>query len=204
MTKQFESSLGKKINIGAGKRPIVGFLNFDIIAGDSILYAKANSMPSCSDKSIELIFSNAVFEHLCPNEYLSIFSEWKRILKDDGAIVCLGIPDFKSISRLYVDNILSEEEVYRYALGEIEEHKDIDLFKGQIHKRLFNLDILKNIFEENKFKCLVFNYSYPNEEHKINLGVIAYIAELNDPLKILIKIPSISDYINIQTIKEFK
>ena len=153
MTKQFESGLGKKINIGAGKRPILGFLNFDILSGDNIVYAKADNMPLCPDKSVELIFSNAVFEHLCSSEYLSIFSEWKRILKDDGAIVCLGIPDFKSISRLYVDNILSEEEVYRYALGEIEEHKDIDLFKGQIHKRLFNIDILRNIFEENKFKC---------------------------------------------------
>lgn len=191
------------IAIGSGNRPIDGFLNFDIFPRENILYGKADNLSQFSNKSVDILFSNAVFEHIEVSNYDTCFKEWKRILKNDGLIIFLGIPDFKEISNLYINDLLSEEDVYNYAIGQIEDTKNIELLKAQMHKKLFNKFSLKNIFSKNGFESIVFNYCYPNENYFVNLGIIASIFGVLDVEKSLKKIPSILDYVDIKKIKEF-
>lgn len=188
-----------KVCIGAGGRPVPSFLNFDLFENDVVKYGPANNLAVCAHESVDLIFSNAVFEHLEINEYDSIFSEWKRILTKDGSVVCLGIPDFYYLCKLYLLELFDENELYRFGLGVIEDKNNISLYKAQIHKRFFSKKILTDIFKSRFNSIAVFNYCYPNEEYAVNLGVIVSdgIADVNT----MYKIPTIHDYINMNTIK---
>ncbi len=46
----------------------------------------------------------------------------------------------------------------------------------QLHKSLFDAGYLGSLFEAGGFSATVFHYTYPGEEHPLNLGAIAAIA----------------------------
>lgn len=188
-----------KICLGAGGRPVPTFLNFDLFENDVVKYGPANNLAICAHESVDLIFSNAVFEHLELNEYNSIFSEWKRVLSKDGSVVCLGIPDFYYLCKLYLLDFFDENELYRFGLGVIEDKNNMSLYKAQIHKRFFSKKILTEIFESQFNSVIVFNYCYPSEDYAVNLGVVASNSVAN--INIMYSIPTLHDYINMDTIR---
>jgi len=158
-----------RLQIGAGRRPIPGFLNYDVDDSHRMVdYAEADNIP-CEDNAIDLIFSNAFFEHIPPHQYPHLFAEWHRILKSDGSMVHLGIPWFDYLVELYFDGKISRSMLKNWVLGEV----DNDSGAEDFHKNLFDPIELKAIFKEFNFTPVqVFNYCYPGETLPVNLGVV--------------------------------
>ena len=188
-----------RLQIGAGNRLLDGFTNTDI-DNDKVQYGDAKDLFFVLDDTVEIIFTNAVFEHFFPQDHQAILSEWRKKLTDDGFIMCLGIPDYVMISVLYLSSVdnFQLDEVAKYLQGEISYEAPA---VSQFHKALFDIRTLQTIFEEANFNVSVFRYIYPNEIHSVNLGVIASKSEI-DVLDCFSKIPTINDYIVIDSITE--
>lgn len=190
-----------KVCIGAGNRPVPGFINYDLFENDHVIKGRADNLHTCEDSSVELIFSNAVFEHIGENEYPNVFKEWDRVLTSDGVIVCLGIPFFDLIAQAYLDRKLSLQKTHNYTTGVIEYTDSAEMLMGQIHKQLYNKEVLHDIFIFHHYHPKVFNYCHPGEELPLNLGVVATKNEKINSLEFLLHIPTIQDYIQLETIK---
>ncbi|MFK8013033.1 MAG: methyltransferase domain-containing protein [Marinicellaceae bacterium] len=79
----------KRLNIGAGKTYIPGFVNIDISTNADITLNLSEDPLPFEDSSIDLIFSFHTLEHV-PN-YLFALSEIYRVLKPNG-ILLVGVP----------------------------------------------------------------------------------------------------------------
>jgi len=78
-----------KLNLGAGKTRIPGFINIDISSrADISLNLSVDRLPYESD-SVELIFTYHTLEHI--QNYLFALSEIHRVLKN-GGILLVGVP----------------------------------------------------------------------------------------------------------------
>ena len=187
-----------KIQIGAGSKPLEGFVNVEPRATTQPGYrwGHAFDLSFAEDNSVDVIFGNAFFEHLYLCQVGLAITEWKRVLKPDGQLVVLGIPDFASIARLYLDKApgitlptFDIFEVYRYTHGFPDATIDTPVWAGwspsehlndapnewlpQLHKAVYDADILKQLFTHGGFDVTVIRYAYPGETgHKLNLGVI--------------------------------
>jgi len=78
-----------KLNIGAGKTFIPGFINIDISNKADISLNLSEERLPFSDNSVDLIFTYHTLEHV-PN-YLFALSEMYRVLKN-GGILLVGVP----------------------------------------------------------------------------------------------------------------
>jgi predicted SAM-dependent methyltransferase len=79
-----------KIEIGAGKKPRIGYKTCDIRNLPGIDYVcKADELPF-DDNSIDEVYSRHVIEHFTLKEFLKVLYEWNRVLKVGGSvyIVC--------------------------------------------------------------------------------------------------------------------
>jgi predicted SAM-dependent methyltransferase len=110
-----------KLNIGAGKTYLPGFINIDISTkADLVLDIGTTPLPF-EDNSVDLIFSYHTLEHV-PN-YLFALSEVHRVLKH-GAIFLVGLPYVSSTDRHLVNP---------YHLHNFNEHS-FDFFSRKIIK----------------------------------------------------------------------
>jgi len=173
---------GIKLHLGCGENILPDFLNCDIQE-----YPGVGKVMDCSDlssfkeNSIESIFNSAFFEHLWLNQQLPFLNGCHRVLKDDGVLIMLGVPDFEQIARCYLEKspILSPYEgifdlycAYRLTHGDCESSDDVSI--PQMHKTIFDKGSLKKLFELTKFKHFkVFSYTFSGEQQPLALGVIA-------------------------------
>lgn len=191
-----------KIQVGAGYRPIDGFVNCDICPSPGLDYiARAEELFFCAGNAAQVVFSNAVFEHIDPLKYSILFNEWKRVINQDGYVIALGIPDFDTIVKLYLRGDMDLDSVYRYSLGELSDQPDLISYVGQIHKKFFTLENLFAIFSEAKFNTVAFRYSYPGETRAVNLGIVATVGEKVPAVpEAFALVPSIENFINLEDI----
>lgn len=186
------------INVGSSSTRIPGFLNVDIrrIEGVDIV-GHAGAFRGVGDGTVQTLFASAVLEHIFLGQHLAVFAEWKRVLAPDGLIVCIAIPDFAMLARLYLQNapgIVSKRfdllNVYRYTHGWPEEalapvwgqwqpdkHPNAAPAEWlpQLHKALFDVTYVQGLLEVSGLRGACFNYVYGgnNEIHPLNLGFIA-------------------------------
>jgi SAM-dependent methyltransferase len=78
-----------KLNVGAGKTHIPGFINIDISSKADISLNLSEEKLPFEDDSVDIIFSYHTLEHV-PN-YLHALSEIYRVLKN-GGILLVGVP----------------------------------------------------------------------------------------------------------------
>jgi hypothetical protein len=126
-----------RLHVGAGGMRLPGFLNVDVRKTPGAdLVGHAGRLPQLPDGSVELLFCNALFEHLFPAHHAETLAEWRRLLSPDGVAVCLGVPDFEQVARLYLAGLAGDaavapgvanpggrfdlSEAARYTHGEIE------------------------------------------------------------------------------------
>jgi predicted SAM-dependent methyltransferase len=94
----------RKLNLGAGERPLPGWVNCDLeehpgidVAGD------VRNLGGIGDASFDVVRASHVLEHFYLNEVPSVVREWNRVLKPGGfLLVC--VPDFRGIAVDYLDN----------------------------------------------------------------------------------------------------
>jgi hypothetical protein len=201
-----------------------GFLNVDIRdLGNDVRRGHASSLKFAADHSVAVLFTHAVFEHIFVAQRLRALREWKRVIASDGVVVCLGIPDFETIARLYLDGatgIVGDRfdlfNVYRYTHGDPDgdvtrwrrwdpaHHPDSapSGYLPQLHKGLFDQGHLAGLLRSADIRAEMFRYAYPNEAHALNLGFVArgdgkYIG-VGDGLA---AVPDVGRFVNVDSIQ---
>lgn len=185
-----------KINLGSSAVRFPGFTNVDIVTGPGVdVIGSATGIP-VESSSVDVLYFNAVLEHLFTAHVDRAFAEFNRVLKPSGVLIGLGIPDFHQIASLYlanaagiVGNRFDIFNVYRYSHGNPEAGSEGANWKdwnpatnpycapqgymGQLHKTLFDKNLLSIYLHRNNFRAALFNYCFRQEEHPVNLGFIA-------------------------------
>ncbi len=186
-----------KLNVGAGATSLPGFTNVDVRRQPGNKRGHAGDLGFVEDGSAEVIFSHAVFEHVYVGQRLVVLKEWRRALRADGTIVCLGLPDFRAVATAYLARskpgttgpVFDLMEAYRYTHGHPEHASachwsDWDPGRNtnrapagylpQLHKGLFDVEHLSNLLHAAELvSATLIRYAYPGEEPVINLGFVA-------------------------------
>lgn len=170
-----------KLHIGCGDVRMPNYLNVDFRAtkATDIIHDCANLdiFPSCT---FSVIFASAFFEHLYRKQNIAFLKSALRILKPEGKIVIVGIPDFKRVAQAYLkreEGIVSEKfdlyNVYRYTHGDPEQYPDWWL--QQLHKSLFDQKTIVSLLSESGFrKFYIFRYCFGKEKIPLSLGFLAF------------------------------
>jgi hypothetical protein len=140
--------------------------------------------------------------------------------------VCIGIPDFEVIARLYLERAtpgsVSEQfdlfEVYRYTHGEPEQGTHVNWSRWrpdrnlnrapnewlpQLHKSLFDAPSLAALFDAANLETALIRYCHPTDAHPLNLGAIAghTLPDIDDALA---RIPGIERFLVPSTVERLE
>lgn len=171
-----------KIQMGCGDDHLEGFVNMDCrptLAADFL--GDLNIPDYFTPGSVDLVYSNAFFEHLYRNQKLPHLKTLFNTLSDSGLVFYIGLPYFPEIARQYLNQgpgIVGETfdlfHVYRYTHGDPEAVDPSGWFE-QLHKSLFDGPELQHLLQEAGFSSsLIFFYAYPGEEKTpVNCGFLA-------------------------------
>lgn len=97
----FGSQLPNHVHLGCGQVRMKHFANVDILSSPATdLTMDLRRKFHFADQSIELFFSEHVFEHLHPYELQNVFAEIKRCLKKNGRVL-FSLPDFELLHNEY-------------------------------------------------------------------------------------------------------
>lgn len=208
-----------RVQIGSSHQVLPGFVNVDIRPIDGATRGHAADLRFAEDSSVELLFTNAVFEHLFLGQQLLALREWRRAVGPDGTVVCLGIPNFPEIARRYLagaPGILGERfdlyHVYRYTHGDPDaqtytdwrrvsparsRNRSPDEWLPQLHKSIFDASTVSELFVSGGFPGTnVFEYAFPGEPYPLNLGAVTADIRVG-----LAAVPGIHRWIDVDTIR---
>jgi predicted SAM-dependent methyltransferase len=174
--------------------------------------------------TVEVMFSNAMFEHIFVSQQVAALKEWRRVLTPTGFVTAIGIPDFTEVCKQYLTAgpgvtgpTFDLFEAYRYVNGFPEGHLgDFDwdtwntterpdesppTYLLQMHKAIFDEHYLNRLLLKAGLAGTIFRYTYRNEPCPLNLAFIAghehhTLAELTEA------IPFIDEFINPRTVVE--
>lgn len=169
------------LHLGCGEQRIPNLINLDYRATKATdLIKNCSNLRGFPNNTFLCVFSNAFFEHVYLNQRLKLLKETRRVLKDNGYTLFIGIPDFEAVADFYLKKVpgfynptFNAFEAYRFTHGEPEQ---VDGWtEGQLHKSLIDKDTLNNLLGQARFEdWYLFNYCFKNEYLPINLGFIAY------------------------------
>lgn len=213
-----------KIHLGAGEHPITGFVNMDVRPLPGVIRGEAHRL-AVEDGTVDLIFSNAMFEHLFFLQQVMAMKEWERVLAPDGVAVCCGIPNFEAVAKAYVEKApgimrptFDLLEVYRYTHGSPEVWQDNASdwltwssadrpdqtppgWLPQLHKAIFDAESLVPFCEAAcGLQITVVRYPFPGETLPLNLG---FVAGHSKPaaVKALEQVPVIGKYVDLERLE---
>lgn len=217
-------SPGMRLHIGSSTVRLQGFTNVDIRAVPGVdIVGHAADLHRVSDSEVEFLFANAVLEHIFVGQLLRVFAEWRRVLSADGTMLCLGIPDFGAVARLYLEEapgVIGERfdlfNVYRYTHGDPEHATDPWSWttwspakhpqrapRGwlpQLHKCLWDETYLRSMLADTGLVYTIFRYAYPGETAKLNLGFVAARTEIPDVDDALSQVPDVERFVDRTTL----
>lgn len=104
----------KRINLGAGDRPIDGWENWDIKDGRPAFPL------GVENDSVDEIRASHVLEHLSHRDAQYAVSNWCRALRP-GGVLKIAVPDFEKISNLYLQGVPINTQGYVMG-GHVDEH----------------------------------------------------------------------------------
>jgi len=177
---------GLQLNLGCGNTHFEGMLNCEIRptkAADIIM--DCSNLSRFEDASVRLIYSHAVFEHMYRDKQIPLLKDCLRVLREDGLLAFLGIPDFEVVAKSYLDGVPGISDygetfdlyhVYRNTHGDPEMAKDYWL--AQLHKSLFDKKSIIRLLTTAGFTyATIFNYCNPGENIPMNAGFFAWRKE---------------------------
>jgi glycosyltransferase involved in cell wall biosynthesis/SAM-dependent methyltransferase len=144
---------GKKLNLGAGNKPMPGYVNVDIFKGpiiDEVFYF--DNIPYI-DNSIGAIHSEHALEHVPFKRAEKALKEWFRVLKPGGELL-LKIPDFDDCCRKYVETPIENKYGrwwYKATIYGIQESQAGEPDNAQIHMCGFAPNEIQEVLERNGF-----------------------------------------------------
>ena len=133
------------------------------------------------DESVDLIYSSHLIAYFDREEIDDVLEEWYRVLKP-GGILRLATPDFRKLSRLYVEGQITLDQI----LGPLYGKWDLN---GKIyHKTTYTFCTLKDVLEKNNFKDVKL-YNWRNTDHaKFDDHSQAYIPHMDKENGVLISL----------------
>jgi predicted SAM-dependent methyltransferase len=97
----FKGKSGLKVNVGCGRSPLPDWINIDVYSAPNILFWDCRRSLPFEDGSVDIIFTEHVFEHLAhPEETRPFLAECLRCLHPDG-ILRIVVPDAGRYLLLY-------------------------------------------------------------------------------------------------------
>jgi SAM-dependent methyltransferase len=201
------------LHLGCGDLHIDNCINLDYRATKATdLIHDCNNLSLFGDKTFTAVYSHAFFEHLYRVQRLPLLKDIRRVLKDDGYAMFLGIPDFERIATAYINKekgLFSETfdifEVYRYTHGDPERYPSWWL--QQLHKSLFDATELASLLSQAGFNSyIIFRYCFRSENLPVSLGFYATLTEnKNITLKnLILVIDKFTNSVNKKTISILK
>lgn len=174
---------GLRLHLGCGDQHLPGMLNCEYRATKAAdVIMDCGRLERFNSESVSLIFSHAFFEHLYRAQQAPLLGDCHRVLKEGGAVLFMGLPDFKVIAQAYLNHLPGHpgrseffdlHQVYRYTHGEPEIAPAYWL--EQLHKSLFDREYLQGLLSAAGFKhWAIFNYAYKGERIPLNLGFAAW------------------------------
>lgn len=168
-----------RLHIGCGDRYLEGFTNIDLHSATADIRANVLNMRFFPAGSTELIYSNALFEHVGRPDALRLFLEGcRQVLSEEGIAMHLGIPNFREVARCYLQKEkgivdldgghFGLENAYRYTHGRPETAHS---FVAQLHKDLYDSEKVAKLASEVFPWVRVIQYRYPGEPHYLNIGL---------------------------------
>lgn len=169
-----------QFHLGCGEERIDGFVNIDVratAATDRVL--DLGRIRPEDVKPAACFFSHAFFEHLPRGAQIHHLAALREALIPGGFVCYLGLPDFESVARLYLDRgpgvigpTFDLYNVYRYTHGDPEGVEG--WYFEQLHKSLFDAESVNRLLRDSEFgSWSIFRYVYPGEGVALNLGFYA-------------------------------
>jgi predicted SAM-dependent methyltransferase len=169
-----------RYHLGCGEHRLVGWINADIRPTGATDVVVDLSRPELS--AAEACFSSAFFEHLRRRDRTIHLRAVHESLTSDGFVCYLGMPDFRAIARLYLDQgpgivgpVFDLYNVYRYTHGDPEGAADTpEEYLAQLHKSLFDVEEIRRLLRDAGFPShVVFSYVFSGEPEPVSLGFYA-------------------------------
>jgi hypothetical protein len=143
------------------------------------------------DGSVQVLFSNAFFEHLYRDKRVLHLRSAYRALGPGGTICYLGLPNFPVVARAYLEglpgtvgSVFDLHHAYRYTHGDPESVGG--WYLEQLHKSLFDRAEIGSLLGVSGFDSfVVFQYAYPTDFYPltVNLGFYARKPPLPESLQ---------------------
>ena len=94
-----------KLHLGCGWRDFGG--DWVHIDGGDYEHLDAHDITKLNqaNESVDLIYASHVLEYFYREEAEKVLKEWVRVLKT-GGVLRVAVPDFESMTKLYVDSSL--------------------------------------------------------------------------------------------------
>jgi hypothetical protein len=100
-----------RLHLGCGDDHLPGYLNCDYrLTNAADVIMDCNSLRKFKNISVTEVFSHAFFEHLYKAQQLPFLIDCHRVLKENGYIFFLGIPDLKSLHKSISTTPTSKEK----------------------------------------------------------------------------------------------
>ena len=91
-----------RINIGAGRKPVAGWINTDVV-WQGHLYLDATLPWPVHPGSVDLVYADNVIEHVTKVQGREVFRHAFTALRP-GGVFRLATPDVEAVARQYLDN----------------------------------------------------------------------------------------------------
>ncbi len=170
----------KGLHIGCGDVKFKEFVNMDVQTTRAVdIIQDASSLRIFPSNSFFTIYSSAFLEHLYREEAIEHMKEVKRVLKKNGTVIYLGMPNFEMIVNLYLKESTKNKEittlgdVFKFTHGSFS--KGDKLAMANTHKMLLDKEMLANILNSAGFKnFVIFNYAYFSGGKPLYLGFLGF------------------------------
>lgn len=175
-----------KVHLGCGDIKLKKFLNIDCRPTKAVDIINDCTNLSILPKNYFLeVYSHAFFEHLFPNQRVPCLKSIYRILKDNGLVFFIGIPDFEQVAKAYLNKekgLLSEKfdlyHVQRFTHDPVIADcmsLEEDGWLEQVHKSLFDIDEIEKLLKNSGFNSfIIFDYCFKDDHLAVSLGFIAF------------------------------
>ena len=147
------------------------------------IVASMTDMAPIANGSMDVVFSSHNLEHLYPHEVGTALAEFRRVLKDDGYVLCL-CPDLQMVATLVADGFLEEpayitQAGYPIAPLDILYGWRLALAQGQMHMAHhcgFTEKSLANAFLQAGFRSVAMR----RQRRLLQLAASASVRPLSD------------------------
>jgi len=148
-----------KINMGCGWRNFGDdWIHIDGGDYDHLNHHCITEFSFIEDSTVDLIYASHVIEYFDREEVLEVFKEWKRVLKD-GAILRIAVPDFESMSKMYVNGEITLKQMLGPLYGKMNMGDNIIY-----HKTVYDFESMKNLLTKAGFHDIMI-YDWRTTEH---------------------------------------